>query len=143
VEAGEEWRRGGRSQALRRRRHVAAGGRPCSGGAGPDAAREGDARAKAGRVKQNEKPGTAANIHAAPPSLSSRRCLHLHPAVRTMAFPFPCVVSFPWFHVCERTVEPLGTGSSSSPHGQPPNRAALILVSHAATPCRRARCART
>jgi hypothetical protein len=143
VEAGEEWRRGGRSHALRRRRRVAAGGRPCSGGARPYAAREGDTLAEAGRLKQNEKSGTAANVHAVPPSLSSRRCLHLHPAVRTMAFPFPCVVSFPWFHVCERTVEPLGTGLSSSPHGRPPNRAALILVSHATTPCHRAGRART
>jgi hypothetical protein len=61
----------------------------------------------------------------------------------TRSLAFPCTIPFPWFHVYERVVEPLGTGSSSSPHGWPPNRAALVPTSHAATPCRRAGHART
>jgi hypothetical protein len=80
------------SRASRCCRRAAAGGRPWSGGAGPDAAREEDAHAEAGMPKQNEMSGAAANVHAAPPSPSSRRRLHLRPAVRTMAFPFSCVV---------------------------------------------------
>jgi hypothetical protein len=87
-----EWRRERRSRAPCRHRRAATRGRLWSRGAGPDAAREEDARTEAGRLKQSKEPGAAANDHTAPSSPSSPRRLHLCPAVRTVASPFSCVV---------------------------------------------------